>query len=84
MAKLAEIARDMKNEARRRTVSHRDLARGLSITLYWCGGTKTLRLARPVTMPGDDEISICRTLFSVPRDAQEIRGENHVDLRWPS
>ena len=82
MPKLADIAHDMEIEARRRGVARRTLARGLSLKLTHMAGTKTLTLTRPVTLPGEDEISICRALFFVDTDAQVQPRADGITLRW--
>jgi hypothetical protein len=84
MANLAEIAWDMEHEALRRGASNRELSRGLGLTLTHFAGEKTLTLCRPVVKPGEEEIEICRRLFSVPPTALRQEGEVTVTFRWPS
>jgi len=82
MSSLAEIAFDMQQQANRNAVSYRELARGLSLQLRHCGGARTLYLSRPVVKPSEEEVAICRRLFSVPADASRADGHNSVELRW--
>ena len=82
MPKLASIARDMENEARRRGIAYRELSRGLALQLNWINGQKTLRLSRPAVMPSEQEIDIIRSLFWVPNEAQESRSGTSITLRW--
>ena len=81
---LADIARDMEVQAKRRGASIRDLPRGLRIELTWVGGNVTLALSRPVTAPSEDEISLCRHAFGVPLAAERTDGAHTVLFRWPS
>ena len=47
-------------------------------------GMKTLVLSRPAIMPSDQEISICRGLFGVPHEVEQVAGDVSVTMRWPS
>ncbi len=83
MAKLATVALEMEDEARRRGQAYRKLARGLELHLAWCAGQKALTLSRSGALPGEMEITICRDLFRVPPDAGREDGNVSVTLRWP-
>ena len=81
---LATIAFDMKQQARRVGVSQRDLPRGLALELVVVGGQCVLTMKRPVTKPGEMEVTICRDAFGVPEGASRQDGDCLVTLRWPS
>ncbi len=83
MPKLATVALEMEDEARRRGQAYRLLARGLSLHLAWCAGQKALTLSRPGSKPGELEIAICRDLFHLPAETRREDGDTSVTLRWP-
>lgn len=84
MATLTTIAHDMEQQAKRRGVAHRELARGLAMELVIVGGQKVLTLSRPAVKPAEQEIAICRGAFNVPEGAGRLDSDYSVTLRWPS
>ena len=83
MAKLADVAYDMLQATHRGGQVTRTLARGLELSLTAGDGYHYLVLSRPVTEPGEMEISICRQAFGVPEDAERFDHNGQVGLRWP-
>lgn len=84
MPKLTEIAADMKQEAARRGAATRNLSRGLELTLRIELDMMRLTLSRPVTVPSEKEIAICRAAFGVPAMAERRDYPGSVVLRWPT
>lgn len=84
MANLLDVAWDMQQQAKRTGLSTRELRHGLRLELAWVAGMKTLVLSRPAILPSDKEVQICRGLFDVPSEVEQVAGDVSVTMRWPS
>lgn len=84
---LAQIALQMRREARAGRRTKRPLPHGLHLTLWRDGDDWILSLTRKNVAASAKEVDVCREKFEIPAEAsvegpEEIKGYHVTRIRW--